>query len=400
VAIVEPFCALRYDDARVDLSRMLAPSLDLVDERKRSALLAREPRNVLAVSADQDALSPEENHTRHRLLLAEMRRAGIVRLDDKPALYVVRETVTVKTDEGETKRSRMGFFASVTANGGAPVLPHEHTLPPKHDEASTLKEPLLLLFDDVGGRVLRTLRAEVSERDPDARGSAFGETFELFVVDDETACARVQALLEERELLIADGHHRFQALGDKPFVAYLTVQDDPANRLGAIHRVIDVTGFRRDFFTDRASAFFTFDELGADADIESLIQQGADARAVLVDKRGFLQMTLKPDAQLHELSALLDDVGRRTVSTALLSTIVLDHLLSIDDPSTIRYVPSATTAIDLVARAEAGSRIALLLPPPPLQAILDVARAGARVPAKTTSFMPKMVGGLVVMPIR
>jgi uncharacterized protein (DUF1015 family) len=257
----------------------------------------------------------------------------------------------------------------------------------------------MLLFDDVGGRVMRTLRAEVTERDADARGTAFGETFELFVVDDETACARVQALLEERELLIADGHHRFQAIGEKPFIAFLTAQEDPANRLGALHRVVDISGFRRDFFTDRANAFFTFEELSADTDVERMIDERGVQRAILVDKRGFLAMTLKENAPLDELSALLDDEGRRRVSTALLSTIVLDHLLSIDASNAVRYVPSATTAIDLVARAEAGARIALLLPPPPLKAILDVARAGGRVPAKTTCFQPKVTGGLIVLPM-
>lgn len=399
MANVEPFCALRYDDARVDLARVLAPPLDHVDERKRVALLAREPRNVLSVIGYADGLSADENRTRQAFFLAELRRAGILRQDDVPALYVVRETISERSGDGESKVTRMGFFASVTAGTGAPVLPHEQTLALRREDAHHIRDPLLLLFDDAGGRVMRTLRAEVSERDPDARGTAFGETFELFVVDDETACARVQALLEERPLLIADGHHRFLARGHRPFIAYLTAQDDPANRLGALHRVVDINGFRRDFFTDRASAFFTFEELGGDADVDRMLDESATPLAILVDKRGFLSMRLLSDAPLEEIAGLVDDIGRRSVPTALLASIVLDHLLSLDDPSAIRYVQTTTTAIDLVARAEAGARIALLLPAPPLEAILDVARRGARVPAKTTCFLPKVIGGLIVPPL-
>lgn len=393
MALVEPFRALRYDPQRVDVSRVVAPPLDFVDERKRAALLEREPRNVVSLLAHDALRSVDENRARHALFTAELRRAGILVRDDAPAIYVVRETVRSATADG-APTWRVGFFARVTQTESGRVLPHEETLDRPRDVGRDVKEPLLLAFDDPGGRVMRTLRAETAERDPDLRAAAFGETVELFVVDDETACARVTALLEERELLIADGHHRFRALAGRPFLAFLTVQDDPANHLDALHRVIDIDGFRRDFFLDSAGAFFAYDELAFDADVRGLLDHAHAPRAILVDRRGFVALTLRNDAPLDRVCDP-SDLARRRVPTALLSSIVLSHLLAVDEAS-VRYVAHTDAAIDWVARADHGTRIALLLPRPSFKDVVDVAREGRLVPAKTTSFVPKVMSGLVV----
>lgn len=393
MALVEPFRALRYDPQRVDVSRVVAPPLDFVDERKRAALLEREPRNVVSLLMHDAARTVEENRARHALFTSELRRAGILLRDDEPAFYVVRESVRSSTTDC-APTWRVGFFARVTQTESGRVLPHEETLDRPRDKGRDVKDPLLLTFDDPGGRIMRTLRAETAERDPDMRATAFGETVELFVVDDETACARVTALLEDKELLIADGHHRFRAADGRPFLAFLTVQDDPANALDALHRVIDIDGFRRDFFLDSAGAFFAYDELSSDADVRGLLDHAHAPRAILVDRRGFVALTLRNDAPLDRVCDPAD-LGRRRVPTALLSTIVVSHLLAVEEAN-VRYVAHPDAAIDRVARAEGGTRVALLLPRPSFRDVVEVAREGHLVPAKTTSFVPKLTSGLVV----
>jgi uncharacterized protein (DUF1015 family) len=68
-----------------------------------------------------------------------------------------------------------------------------------------------------------------------------------------------------------------------------------------------------------------------------------------------------------------------------------------DDEQSVRYAHSVAEA---VSDAQTGGGIAVLLRPTPVTAVAAVARAGARMPRKSTLFTPKPASGLVMRRLR
>jgi hypothetical protein len=187
MAVVRPFRAVRAVPARVDPGALSAPSVD-VDEDAAAALLARDPRNVIAlVKAGEEV--------RAKFLLKEQLRAGEVARDELPALYVLKV-------QGES--SRIGFFAvvradSVDVDADAPAGRTDQL------RGTGLGiEPVVVSYVDKKGRVARSLESE-TEREPDAAFELQGRPCELWAVDDDSATARVTALVEGQTLKVTSG---------------------------------------------------------------------------------------------------------------------------------------------------------------------------------------------------
>ena len=116
--------------------------------------------------------------------------------------------------------TRHGFFARVRVTDYGPGLirPHERTHPgPKEDRLSLTRatranlSPIFSPVHRPGRRGVE--RARRRSRDEEPFGTvtdADGTVNRLWRVGDPDTIERVQATLADRELLIADGHHRYE----------------------------------------------------------------------------------------------------------------------------------------------------------------------------------------------
>ena len=193
MADVQPFRAVRYSGAAGPLADLVAPPYDAVDEEERARLFTRSPYNVVHVTLPE---SVDEAARLYRDWLGD----GILERDDEDAMWISVETY-VGPDGVE--RRRQGVIASLAAEpyatGG--VLPHERTHPRIRDERLDLlratrvqPEPILLLTD-------APLDVDVPDADPD-------------LAVDGTHLWRLEgsdARLGVDELLVADGHHRYES---------------------------------------------------------------------------------------------------------------------------------------------------------------------------------------------
>ena len=93
MAEIRPFRALRFSDAAGELGRLLAPAAERLTSEERLGLAA-EPNNVVHASApvgDKDDRSKFVRYARASAQLSGWRRAGVLVVDDRPALYGVRD---------------------------------------------------------------------------------------------------------------------------------------------------------------------------------------------------------------------------------------------------------------------------------------------------------------------
>jgi uncharacterized protein (DUF1015 family) len=122
-------------------------------------------------------------------------------------------------------------------------------------------------------------------------------------------------------------------------------------------------------------------------------------------------LTLSPDGR-KAMERLEGEEGQesrawRELDVAALHELVLRRGLGISPEMVgagahVSYTRDASLAVAAsrkAARNKGGTTVGLLVRPTPPAAVRDVARAGDRMPQKSTYFYPKLMTGLVINPL-
>ena len=105
---VRPFRALRYDPARVDLSRVIVPPYDVVAAEDRAAFYDRDPHNAIRLELTRDVAEEATTDYAHvAKTLAAWTAQHVLTRDAEPALYPLRQSFTAPDG---TRLAREGFF--------------------------------------------------------------------------------------------------------------------------------------------------------------------------------------------------------------------------------------------------------------------------------------------------
>src|ERR671933_2115716 len=194
MAEVRPFRALRYGERAGPLEELVAPPFDVISPEQREEHLARSPYNVVHLTLPDS----EEQAARD---LAAWTRDGVLVREQEPSFWALSQRY-VGPDGVERTRNGILVSLRVEPYDRGVVLPHERThAGPKEGRLRLLRatraqlEPIFLLHD--GEPV------EVPDRPPDLQ--AGGDA--LWRLDPSNT---VLQGFEGRELLIADGHHRYE----------------------------------------------------------------------------------------------------------------------------------------------------------------------------------------------
>lgn len=416
MADVQPLKTLRYDpDVAGPLEDLIAPPYDVIDDDGRAELAAKNPNNVVVLDLPESYEAAAQN-------LAEWRQNGILIQEDEPAIWALRQDYTAP--DGST-RSRTGFFARVRVEdyGAGRIRPHERTHPgPKEDRlrltraTRTNLSPIFSLFPDAGGAATETLAqgmlgepfAEASDRE--------GTHNTLWRVADPEQIAALQTALADAELLIADGHHRYETArvyaeevggeGDHRYVLmFLVALDDPGLLVFPTHRML--TGLKDDTekqlaIRDVAKRDFEIEPLDDTRELEP--PAGAD-RVTFGYMDSFLKqpfrLTLKEQSIADEALAGMPEPYRR-LDTAVLEALVLRGALAMseDDISHLRGLDYSKNLDDAIERVESGAADAgFFMRATPVEQVREVAEAGESMPPKSTYFFPKVPTGLVFNPL-
>ena len=404
MATVEAFKALHYDLDRVGgLQPVVAPPYDVIDDAQRAELVARSPYNVVAIDLPRADGDP---YAHAAALLERWRADGILVRDSEPALWALEQDYT--GPDGR-RRTRHGFFARVKVEDYGPgrIRPHERTHPgPKEDRLRLTRathanlSPIFSLYDDPAGAAWSALAphltsapwAEVTDED--------GTTHRLWRVTDPESHRRVSEALESAELLIADGHHRYETArvyhaegGAGHVLMCLVALQDPGLTVFPTHRLLTRVANREGLRAtiERDFEIAPTDELEPTGD--GPVRMGyLDAH----HKRA-LMLTLRDPAVV---AAALPDKPEpyRKLDTAVLEALVLRQALGMteDDISHLNGLDYARDAAQARARVESGSaEAAFFMRATPVAEVREVAAAGESMPPKSTYFFPKVPTGMV-----
>jgi hypothetical protein len=172
-------------------------------------------------------------------------------------------------------------------------------------------------------------------------------------------------------------------------------------RVDPIHRVVPdldmetaMTAAARGF---RATALLPRSEPAAlSAEIQRWLRADSESGFLLTDGSRLVRLTEPSPEVQATVPPEAPDAWRR-LDVVLAHHGLLGHLWGrADDPQAVLIAHSVGEAVD-TARERAG--IALLLRAPSPSDVAAVARAGARMPRKSTLFVPKPRTGLVLRPL-
>jgi uncharacterized protein (DUF1015 family) len=338
MAVVKPFRAERYDEQSAGpLEQLVAPPYDVISPEERVELLARSPYNVVH-------LTLPDTEEEAGAAIADWRRRGVVARDEEPVYWFLSQDYV---GPDGVARNRSGFVASLRAEPyeNRVVLPHERTHSgPKEGRLRLLRatrtelEPIFLLYE--------ADPLEPPECEPDLESG--GD--KLWRVGDAPS-------FEQTELLIADGHHRYEtalAYAQEGGSPYLMVVLVPTRQEGLTifptHRVAEhVNG----------------------AGGTPIDEPGDELPGVVLYRDGRYELLAGDGLDV--------DIVERIA------------------PQGVTYTAQREDAVATVDRGDAEA--AFLLRPTRIEDVWEVARRGDTMPQKSTYFFPKLTSGLLFHPL-
>lgn len=417
MADVRPLRALHYDQAAAGpLQDLVAPPYDVIDAEQRAMLEARSPHNVVRV----DLPSGEDPYASAAATFAAWQDAGAVLRDPEPALWALTQDYT---GPDGAPRTRRGFFARVRVEeyGAGRIRPHERTHPgPREDRLNLTRatranmSPIFSLFSDPQTRAWAALEPFTREQPWGEATDEDGTHNRLWRIDDADAIAAVQEATRDAELLIADGHHRYETArvyadeiggeGEHRYVLMnLVAMEDEGLTVFPTHRLVyDTTPQTREALAGSLREHFDSTELGS---TDELPPAQGDGPLELGYLDSFFQrpfrLTLKDQAIADEILSGFPGAYRR-LDTAVLEALLLKGPLQLTDDDIdhqhgLTYSRTDDEAIGMVAAGEA--EIAFFLRPTPVRQVQEIAATGVNMPPKSTYFFPKVPTGLLFNPL-
>ena len=408
MAEIRPLRALRY--APDTLQDVVAPPYDVIDTEQRAALAARSTHNVVEIDLPQG----DDPYAAAAQTFARWKDEGVLVADDEPALWALTQDYT---GPDGARRTRSGFFAAVRIEDYGPgrIRPHERTHPgPKEDRLRLTRatranlSPIFSLYSDPQRAAWRALQpftqsepwAEVTDDD--------GTVNRLWRIADERAIGEVARALSTAELLIADGHHRYETArvyaqeadteGAGWVLMNLVALEDPGLTIFPTHRLARGRGQEAyEQLANELKARFEIEEVPA-ADLAPPPGDGPTELGYIDAhfKRGF-RLRLKDGLPVDGLEGPL-----QRLDAAVLEALLLKGPLRLtdDDISHLTgfgYARDAEQAIALVTSGEYD--VGFLLRPTPVEQVREIAAAGQSMPPKSTYFFPKVPTGLLFNPL-
>ncbi|MGK2932331.1 MAG: DUF1015 domain-containing protein [Solirubrobacterales bacterium] len=419
MADVRPFPALHYNLTAVDsLSAVTAPPYDVIDDEERQKLLQHSPFNVVEIDLPKASGEGSDPYQHAADTLEEWVLSGVLSKDRDPTIWAL--TQEYEAPDGTT-HTRNGILARVrvTDYGPGQIRPHERTQPgPKQDRLDLTRatrynlSPIFSLTSkDAWPQVAPETETEPWAEVTDGEGT----THRLWPVKDPVVHAAVAEVLVDAELLIADGHHRYETArtymaevpGEGPqcfTLMALTGLDDPGLTVFPTHRMLSGLAGNpdiQDHLVNGISEAFDVEVTDLDGlDPEGM--EGIGCFGFFNQTEGrYLRLRLRDPVALDQLMEGRSEAYRH-LDAAILEKVVLQNVLGLSEEDVeakrgIGYAKSIESALDSVSGGD--YQAAFILRATPIEQVRAVAAAGETMPPKSTYFYPKLLSGMAFNPL-
>ncbi|MCC2544832.1 DUF1015 domain-containing protein [Hymenobacter sp. BT175] len=424
MAEIRPIRGWRYNEAlSAHIDDYVSPLFDVVSTKQRDALY-RNPLNSIHLSVPRDADATAAALQR----LREWQESGVLRQDEMPGIYAYYQYFRLP---GSTREyCRKGFMAHIRAYDWSEnqVLRHESTLPGSVNDRTELLARLQFqtsathgLYRDDAFELERYLDEAIQDPLYQTEEDYQGARDVLAVIQDAAVIHRFQRVLAERQVILADGHHRYEgslryrqaqlaahpeATGRESWnyhLMYLTNSAADDLRILPTHRLLlELPGnLSNEDFLARLAVYFRVMPQEDAFGLPELIAGKPWAFGLYLQGQAY-KLRLLPE--VHEQLNWDTTTEVKALDLTVLHYFVLERVLELKGPDVqrawpgIAYVRSFSECLSRVDRGEA--RAALITNEVTMAEVERVCHSGAVMPPKSTFFYPKTIGGFLFSSIR
>ncbi|RYU83314.1 DUF1015 domain-containing protein [Hymenobacter persicinus] len=424
MAEIQPVRGWRYNaELSAQIDEYVSPLFDVVSAKQREALY-RNPLNSIHLSVPRG----EDAAGAALVRLTQWQQSGVLRQDELPGIYAYYQYFRLPGSPREY--CRKGFMCHIRAYDWSEnvVLRHENTLPAAvNDRAELLARTQFQtsathgLYRDDAFELERYLDEAIQDPLYQTEEDYQGARDVLAVIQDAAIIRRFQQILASREVILADGHHRYEgslayrqarlaadpaATGQEPWnfhLMYLTNAAADDLRILPTHRLLlELPNDLADAdFLARLEPYFTVVPKDDAYDLPELIAGKPWAFGLYLSGQAY-KLRLRPE--VHEQLNWDTTAEVKALDLTVLHFFVLEKVLGIVGPDAQRtwpgvaYVRNFSECLTRVDRGEA--RAALIVNEVSMEEVERVCHSGAVMPPKSTFFYPKTIGGFLFTSIR
>lgn len=404
MATIKGFNGIRYNPQKInDYESVVAPPYDVINGEEQNKLYDKDPNNVIRLILAKG--EGEERYSNASNTFKEWLENSVLINEDEPAIYPYYQEFEF---EG-TSYTRKGFIAAVKVVDFDEnvILPHEQTFR-KHKEdrlklttaCNANLSQVFSVYSDDGGAVEELIDNNISQPIIDVTtGDGVKNTF--WKITDSDIIAKVSAGLTKYNLLIADGHHRYETAlnyrnqqrekfgedsGTKPYdyvMMYLSRGGGDGLIINPTHRAVKNLGINSEELLSRLDELFDIKEASSlevnDLEFNEMVFISSES-----DKKYKIRLKNKLDKNYENLAVMI------------LHNIIFKNYID-DEDTGILYTKFDSELSSLVNSGEYQG--GFLLPKLNADDIFEVVLDNVKMPHKSTYFYPKILSGLVFNPL-
>ncbi len=435
MAIIKPFRAVRYNQEKIScIDDVISQPYDRVRYGLQDEYYALSGYNIVRIIKGKEFESDNESdnvYTRANDFLRQWLKDGILIREDRPAYYVYHQSFSLPSGGTITRKAFICAFELSGFDEGV-VLPHEKThAGPKVDRLNLTRATetyfgnIFMLYPDEGNKIDAIFDAAI-QRSPDIRAKELHEKdvlHEVWVVTDPAVIKAVSAeMAPKTNLIIADGHHRYETAlnyqqemrkknpkaqpnaGFNYRMVAMVSMSNPGLTILPTHRLIfDYHALTTDQIIARASEYFQIEELSGREELELRLAAAGTQIGVMgmVSKTGTFLLSLTDPEVMNELEPDRDQAWRE-LDVSILHQLLLGKVMEVDEKrienlEIINYLREPDQGYDEVAGSDTS--FLFILNATRIEQVTACTDAGEKMPQKSTDFYPKVITGFAMLPV-
>ncbi|MBO5599474.1 MAG: DUF1015 domain-containing protein [Candidatus Methanomethylophilus sp.] len=368
----------------------ISPPYDVIGDEYLKQLQSNR-YNVTNLTLSPDA---DKRYTASRKLLDEMIAQEIL-LPDQPSFYIYDQRFTSGGKE-YNRRGLVGILKTEEYSEGH-IIPHEETFSKVKADRLNLLRDMETHLESIFG-IFPGLGADLAKKVDNAARLCYryvdsdGVEHRYSRVNDETICKEITEKLKDQNMLIADGHHRYETALNyakenpdceaKQYVlCTMVAADDQGLVVWPTHRLIDAEDIGETSALKKMEKKMVMKEVTE----EEMEAQLKDHLFGMIFKSG--RCFLFDNKEQNE--NILFELDTYSAQENILKGIYKSD----EGKSKVSY--DAELESVKKAMAEKKHDAAIILNDPQLSTIWDLSEKGKRMPKKTTYFFPKIWSGWV-----
>lgn len=410
-----PINALVYNQEKVDIQEVIAPPYDVINEEYQNELYERSPYNITRLILPKgDKCYEEAKNT-----FEQWQKDDILIHTKKPSIFYIIQRYT---NEKGKLIERKGFIARnrIEDFSTKKVLPHEYTMGgPKQDRLNLVSatdaffSQIFMVYNDEKRTIEKRFKKKYSHKKPAIQVvDDNGVENIVYIIDDKKDIEIIAKTLEDKTLLIADGHHRYETAMNysklnpnnedaKYVMSYFTNASDENLIIYPTHRIITKSisphhilervkeYYNIEILTDKEEFLAKIEEENKKQITTGLILKGDDNYYVLKLKFGKeIAVGIPKPLRILDLAVLHELVLKKGLG------YTQEELMA---QFGIKYEKQEKLAFDSV---KDNASACFIMAYPKMQDIIDISNQGCRMPQKSTYFYPKLLSGIVINPLK